>query len=430
MRITAVALLLAALFATSLSAQEGTAKRSIKLPSSKALPGSFVAHSTDASGKPATRNLWREDDEALEPGEQLEFENAWALERLKDEHLDVLLAVPYIERLHVDFSSLSAEGVARIATMRGITHLDIRNKFTDQRAACFASWTALVRLQLTMCDITDEGMRHFSANRNLRHLGMQGLDQVTDKALQAFAENRLIEKLDLTLCPNIRGEGIGSWPLREFIAPECKSLTGAGLALAAQSTVLEHINVSGCRGVDDAGVLALKSKAELAIVDVSGCGKLTDRACEGLGTCPKLWFVNLENCGKLGDQTLISLAKLPKLERLFCKGLRLITHSGVAAFKDHKTLQVVQFESGNLGDETAEVLATISTLENLGLEYTSKLTDAGILKLAALKNLRSLDIDNCETITHAGIQTLKDKLPRLVVSCNSDLAESPHPPGK
>lgn len=425
MRITPVALVLAALFATSLSGQAETDKRSFKLPSSKALPGSFVAHRTDASGKPATRTLWREDEETLESSEQLEFENAWFGERLKDEHLDALLAVPHVERIHLDVSGLSDEGVARIATMRGITHLDIRNNFNDQRAACFASWTGLVRLQLTKCDVTDEGMRHFSANRNLRHLGMQGLEHVTDKALQAFADNKLIEKIDLTLSPKIRGDSIGNWPLREFIAPDCKSLTGTGMARAVQSTVIEHVNVSGCRGVDDAGVLALKNKAALAILDLSGCGKLTDRAGEVLGTCASLWFVNLENCGKLSDQTLMALAKLTKLQRLFCKGLLSITHAGVATLKDHKALQVLQLESDNLGDETAEVIATISALENLGLEYSSKLTDAGILKLAALSKLKVLDVDNCAGLTAAGIQALKERLPRLSVSFSFDLAESP-----
>jgi hypothetical protein len=75
---------------------------------------------------------------------------------------------------------------------------------------------------------------------------------------------------------------------------------------------------------------------------------------------------------------------------------------------------VTQPHAPSLDDAGAADVAQITGLQSLNIGAT-KLTDAGLEKLAALKSLRVLEVTSGNRYTFAGVRKLQKAIPGLVV---------------
>lgn len=91
-----------------------------------------------------------------------------------------------------------------------------------------------------------------------------------------------------------------------------------------------------------------------------------------------------------------------------------VTDAGLAKIAAMKGLQELHLENTAISDAGLDHLKALSSLEYLNL-YNTKVTDAGIAKLAGLGNLKALYVWQ-SGVTKAGVVALKAKLPKAHIN--------------
>eukprot|EP00887_Chlorella_sp_A99_P000320 scaffold13.g320.t1 len=241
------------------------------------------------------------------------------------EHLDV--------RLHSwdarppPLPGISDDGVACLTSLRRLRSLGLGwCRLGEAGCAALAGLPLLSRLELDSCaSLGDAGLFRLARLPRLAHLGLRGCTGITDIGLAAVAkaQTRQLRALDLTGC--------------------FKSVGDAGLAALRGAARLASLELGHCEGVSDAGLEALLSGpagAALESCDLRDCGRLTDRACALLAArAPRLRWLILEHCPGVGDAGLRRLAAgLPALGelRLFGSGVSAGAVDALAAEQERR----------------------------------------------------------------------------------------------
>lgn len=84
------------------------------------------------------------------------------------------------------------------------------------------------------------------------------------------------------------------------------------------------------------------------------------------------------------------------------------------AIKDMNSLQILNVQEDNIGQDALNVITGLSNLENLRLSRTAY-TGKQLKELSKLHNLMSLDITGCQKLTDTDIADLQDRLPRTLI---------------
>ena len=98
-----------------------------------------------------------------------------------------------------------------------------------------------------------------------------------------------------------------------------------------------------------------------------------------------------------------------------------VTDAGLAKLAAMKNLKELHLEGTAIGDAGLDHLKGLAELEYLNL-YGTKVTDAGIAKLAEVKSLKKLFVWQT-AVTTAGAKALEAKIPGLVVNVGLSEAE-------
>jgi Protein kinase domain len=119
----------------------------------------------------------------------------------------------------------------------------------------------------------------------------------------------------------------------------------------------------------------------------------------------------------LTDAQLAFLTDLVNLNSLRLEGWSAMTGSGLAAMKNKRKLSSLSVnECPDFDDLGLAEVAKFTGLETLSLVGAVKITDAGIMKLKALKQLKSLGLGIGSGISAKAIDELKTALPQCVVN--------------
>lgn len=168
-------------------------------------------------------------------------------------------------------------------------------------------------------------------------------------------------------------------------------------------------------------------------------------------TAKNVNVVRMHRC-RASDAALEHIARWPDLRGVYLRDTA-ITGSGFSHLKDHRQLTQVTLSGPNVNDDGAAALAELPRVTHLqvgngyrwdGLVYEPQLTDAalksiasmdtieylsidgacitdkGLLHLARLPNVRSIQFFRCPQLTAAGLNRLKERLPE----CNISVHES------
>ncbi len=216
---------------------------------------------------------------------------------------------------------------------------------------------------------------------------------IANKDLSALKGARSIENLSLNSCENVKDSGVeNAWhlPLKSL------NLKDTGISNDALKGIAEHFpNLESLvvqrTGIGDSGVNFLTTLKHLNLVDL----KFTQITSKSLKAISKIGSLQ----SLFVDGTKVSLSELgaPDLRRLSADGLHL-NELELKSVLRHKKL------------------------EQLSLNRTN-LSDAGLIRLASLKNLQVLEIKNCANITASGIDKFRLAHPSCQVS-NVDTNES------
>ncbi|MCE1253367.1 MAG: hypothetical protein LWX83_07440 [Anaerolineae bacterium] len=111
------------------------------------------------------------------------------------------------------------------------------------------------------------------------------------------------------------------------------------------------------------------------------------------------------------DATLSTLVKelvsVPELAFLNLSENRNISDAGLVYLKDLKQLKGLNLSSCSLTSSGLEALSALNNLEHLNLSYCNRITDTGLRVIKSLRRLTYLDLQGCIKTTHAGLTKIE-----------------------
>lgn len=239
-------------------------------------------------------------------------------------------------------------GLRQLAGLEGLFALNLDNDQLAVTGAGLDPLRALPHLAWLGFDATDDSMPHIAALPHLRFLMCQ--DTVAgDDGFVALGRSRTIETIWGRRCYNLRSRGfraLAGMPALRSLSVSCKNVDDAGLSVLPQFPALD----------------------ELMPMDVP------DEGYRHIARCERLRALVLMYCRDTGDGATAHIAKLPALKRYFAS-YNLIT------------------------DRTPELLSGMDTLEQVTFSACSRLTNAGVARLARLPRLRELDLGGMPRVT-------------------------------
>jgi hypothetical protein len=116
--------------------------------------------------------------------------------------------------------------------------------------------------------------------------------------------------------------------------------------------------------------------------------EMTNKALENIRFVPKLRILKLGN--PITDEGLAHFQHVPGLEELWLHGCKNITDAGMVHVGKLKQLRYLDLGATKIGDAGLAHLSELSNLEHLELYYYTKITNSGLAHLAGLNKLTYL----------------------------------------
>ncbi|KFM25613.1 EIN3-binding F-box protein 1 [Auxenochlorella protothecoides] len=333
---------------------------------------------------------------------------------------------------------------------------------------------ALQSLSLRLCDRLAGGALGFLASLpDLRSLDLSSCRLLTGEDLGPLAGAAKLTTLRAEHCLGLEGRNalaaLGACPaLQSLFLCGCRKLDGAALGALRPLRDLRLLSLHGCHGVPglDAGLDAMLAAGPpshpcLATLSLQGCDSVSDKGvaalgrlpalrtlhlsdCAGVegrgfgawgaagddGTAPPLAELHLQNCGAVSDAGAAAVARLASLRELRLKACRALTEQGLASLAAGlSNLTTLSLQNMTLTDGGVRPLARLAKLESLELQfwvtaltvlqeltrldllYSWQVTDSVLADLAAMPNLRRLNLTGCHRISRAGRESIAHLLP-------------------
>jgi hypothetical protein len=263
--------------------------------------------------------------------------------------------------------------------------------------------------------------------------GQQGADRSKERAFGALRNLEIVNGTEVSkdFLRRLLGSGIEALHLVNT------NVSDAMVEVLVDAKHLKELNLSSSQ-VSNEAVPTLAKLTSLKSLTLLPPAKLTP-----IGLA-QLSHLRLEELG-YGDtgrpDFVVEMGQVaaifPKLKRLVIGGLlplnagRLGVVEKFAALKEIRLMAPVEPEAllqlgrlrgleqvdcfnSHFSDACAEVIAQVRNIEGLNLSHT-RLTDQGLMKLAKMKRLKTLDVLGCEGLTDAGVAAFRREAPRVAV---------------
>jgi internalin A len=293
-----------------------------------------------------------------------------------DADVEHFAGLPNLRILDLSFSLLTDSGIERLKPLEGVTDL---NLYSVER-------------------ITDVAIAYIRGWKNLERLNLRGTD-VTDTSLQYIAAFPALKSLDVSHT----------------------QVTNNGMEYLPSLRTLEEFRVGGNK-VTGTGLRWLKVLPKLRVLDLNGAQKrnsglwtvtLTDLDMEMLGGFERLEELNLGGA-KITDAGLGGLVRLAKLRSLDLSRTQ-VSGKGIRELAALGNLErLTLWQAGNIRDDVAASLAAIRNLKVLDLSAT-KITDATLSALASAHGLRRIYLSGTAA-TAEGVEAFERTHPECQVS--------------
>ncbi|MGD9682156.1 MAG: protein kinase [Candidatus Obscuribacterales bacterium] len=170
---------------------------------------------------------------------------------------------------------------------------------------------------------------------------------------------------------------------------------------------IRELVLDNCLNITDSGIKLMSRSKSLARLHLVGT-RVTDGVFENLSSCPELDHIDISNCQQVAGTTL---GKLKNLAYLIMEEDPKIK-AQLSVLKSLPNLVELNLSNCNLEDSD---LAEIKDLNLRSLELRGNhLTNSGIMQLQSLRQLKRLDLSNCNNVSLRGIKELKSRLPENV----------------
>ncbi len=261
-------------------------------------------------------------------------------------------------------------------------------------AACFAEDTVDLRGSW----VTDSDMPRLAQMRDLRRLDLS-LTRVSDRGLRALKSASGIEDLNLYFAEQITDEGasvVKNWKRLKRLNLRGTKITDSTLEFLAGVPTLEWLDV-GWAQTTDTGFDHLAALANLRWLTMGG-NKLTDTALQFLRQMPQLEYLDIGGQQRT-DSGLWSL---------------MLTEAGMQSIASVTELRELRMAGTAVTTRGLEALRPLAKLERLDLSGCKRLRDDAAGVLAAMTQLRALDLKD-SGFSAAAVSKLRAALPQCQV---------------
>jgi WD40 repeat protein/Leucine-rich repeat (LRR) protein len=310
-----------------------------------------------------------------------------------------------LRSLTINASDLDDAQVARLAALSELTTLDLSHcrNITVPGFAALAKLSKLEDVRLAGTQMTAPGLVPLVGLKNLRSLDVSGAS-VRTEGLEVLTKYPALT--DLNLGSGIEDDGLeklkGLTKLRTLML-EGSDITDAGLAHAAEMTALEKLDLTRSK-ITDAGLAHLKPMTNLKSLNLSST-QVTDAGFVHLAGMTKLTSIGLYGLEKFTGAGLQHLRPATGLTTLNLNGTG-VTDAGLAGLKDWTRLVSLELPE-TIGDDGLLHLAKLAKLETINLSNLKKLKGPGLAGLKDAMAIVSLDLRNLP-VTDAGLDGVKD----------------------
>lgn len=166
----------------------------------------------------------------------------------------------------------------------------------------------------------------------------------------------------------------------------CGQVTDGTLELVSTYSSLRGLDLFCCDEITDAGLKSLSCLTSLTWLNIGFCRRVTDVGLSHLIGLPYLSFLAIDACPLVTDVGLSHIATLPNITDLSLSCVRKATDVGIKS------------------------LSSNTSITALSLGHCV-LTDASLLFFISMRNLRSLDLIDCDSLQHFNVDLL-DRLRR------------------
>lgn len=260
----------------------------------------------------------------------------------------------------------------------------IDGPFTDAGLASLKDLGGVVDLDLFwhVTGITSRGFAHLVDLPQLKALGADG--KLSDDAALLY---------------------IGMMPALRRLRIQESIATDAGFEALSRSATIEGIWGRECPHFRSRGFIALSSMPSLRALGIG----LKNVDTAALARLPH--FPSLRELTPIGlhDDGFVSVGQCERLERLTCMYCRETTDAATAHIND---LRLKYYYAGltKISDRSLEILGGMSSLEQVELYECNGVTDAGLVFLAALPNLREVHLDSLPGVTLKGTRVFPERV--------------------
>lgn len=193
---------------------------------------------------------------------------------------------------------------------------------TDRAIMSFAeNCPSILEIDLQECKlVTNQSVTALITTlQNLRELRLAHCTEIDDSAFLDLPKHislGCLRILDLTACENIRDDAVerivtAAPRLRNLVLAKCKFITDrAAWAICKLGKNLHYVHLGHCSNITDNAVIQLvKSCNRIRYIDLACCSRLTDRSVQQLATLPKLRRIGLVKCQLITDASILALAR-------------------------------------------------------------------------------------------------------------------------
>ncbi len=333
---------------------------------------------------------------------------------------------------HFDFGEtrVTDSGLAYLGGLMKLKSIRAdQNRFTDAGLAHLARLPALEELSVGGgTSFTDRGLAHLGRCRSLRILHLQGHEHFSDDGLARLAQLPLLKELTISgrasrepgSAPAItdRGmESLGRIKTLKQLALNDVRIGGDGLdslsrlpaleTLQLQKTTLTFEDLRHLDGFDNLKHFLLSSVPENA-------GRPTLRAFRSLTSLESLRLPDKADARR-PDDTLdfepvefANLSGLTKLKSLNYSGR--LTDAGLKHLAPLTAMVSLDFPNADITDDGLRYLSGMTNLDNVTIG--GRITDEGLRHLVTLQSLRVLQL-RTRTVSLEGVKWLWERLPSL-----------------
>lgn len=265
--------------------------------------------------------------------------------------------------------------------------------------------------------LTDAGLRALLQFRNLKSLHFGYGHGFGDAGITALAELPNLEALTLFRLGSpgnaFTGGTLGGLRKLTMLSIE-GPLAPDGLRAIGQLAALQELTLINCGLNDDAVFTSFATLSKLTVLYLAGAN-VTGEGLVSLGAARGMKSLSVEGASRVTAAGLAAIAKtFPALEGL---SLEAGINSEACAAADLSALSALTNLKGlsislrDMDDAWIAECAKLGALEGLklgrGLTGNTKMTNAGLKSLAALKRLQSLELYNAPGITDDAVPALK-----------------------